>query len=114
MVPNEQWDDFALTREFTALDRRIGSYEDAVQGLAHFPIDVATAALNIEHLASEIQSVRTEVGKVATACAQIRTDWQLQAEARRKGRAAIVAAVIAGCFTVLAALIALVGVLVGA
>lgn len=112
MAPNEQWDDFALSREFTALGRRIESYEDAVKGLAHFPIDVATAAVNIEHLTAEIVSVRADIGKVAKACEQIREDWKNETESRRKYRTAIVTAVIAGCFTVLAALVALVGVLV--
>lgn len=111
MVPNEQWDDFALTREFAALDRRIGSYEDAVKGLAHFPIDVATAALNIEHLTDEVGRVRLAVGDVKTECEQMREDWQTQADTRRKGRTAIVVAVITGCFTVLAALVVLVGAL---
>lgn len=113
MVPNEQWDDFALTREFAALERRIDTYEDAIKGLAHFPIDVATAALNIEHLTTEIQSVRTDLGKVAAACEQMREDRVGEIEARRKGRTAIVVAIITGCFTVLAALVVLVGTLAG-
>lgn len=113
-MPNEQWDDFALTREFAALDRRIDNYEDAMKGLAHFPIDVATAALNIEHLTGEVQSVRVEVGRVAAMCDQIRLDWQSHADQLRKRRTAIVVAIITGCFTVLAALVVLVGTLASA
>jgi hypothetical protein len=101
MVPDRDWDDFALTREFAALDRRIGTYEDAVRGLAHFPVDVATAALNIEHLTAEVARVGRQVS-------DLRAEWRAQGENRRKGRTAIVVAVITGSATVLAALVVLV------
>lgn len=106
MAPNEQWDDFALTREFDAIDRRIGAYEDAVKGLAHFPIDVATAALNVEHLTAAVD-------RLEAAVVEMRADWREQIDARRKGRTAIVVAVITGSATVLAALVVLVAQLAG-
>jgi phytoene/squalene synthetase len=98
-VPNEQWDDFALTQQFQAIDRRLDSYEDALRGLAHFPIDVATAALNIEHLTAEVR--------------ELREDWREETDARRKGRTAIVVAFIGGSATVLAAMVVLVGAALG-
>lgn len=114
MVPREDWDDFALSREFATIDRRIGGYEDAVKGLSHFPIDVAKAALSIEHLTEEVARVGQQVGEVKGECEKIREDWQEQVENRRKGRTAIVVAVITGSATVLAALVVLVAQLAGA
>jgi hypothetical protein len=103
-MPNERWTDFALTERFQDLDRRLENYDDAIKGLAHFPIDVAKAALEIEHLAHEIQVVNQ-------TCQGFHEEWQQSLESRQKGRTAIVVAVIAGCFTVLASLVALVATL---
>jgi hypothetical protein len=113
MAPNLEWDDFALTRQFEALDKRLDGHDDALRGLAHFPIDVATAALNIEHLGDQIRSTREEIAGVAHSCERMREDWQKALDARQKGRTAMVVAVITGCFTVLAALVVLVGSLAG-
>jgi glucose-6-phosphate isomerase len=99
-MPNEQWDDFALTQKFQAIDRRLDSHDDAMSGLAHFPIDVARAALNIEHLTDEFK--------------ELRADWTAERDSRRKGRTAVVVAVIGGSATVLAALVVLVGALLNA
>jgi hypothetical protein len=114
MAPNLEWDDFALTREFEALDKRLTTHEHALEGLAHFPIDVARAALNIEHLAGEVKSVRAEVAGVAHQCEKMREDRQAEIDSRRKGRTAIVVAVITASATVLAALVVLVGALLSA
>jgi hypothetical protein len=103
-----------LTREFAAIDQRIGNFEDSMKGLAHFPIDVATAALNIEHLTREVQSIRGEVVGVAHQCEKMREERQAEVDSRRKGRTAIVVAVITGSATVLAALVVLVAQLAGA
>jgi hypothetical protein len=106
-MPNDQWDDFALSRQFAVIDQRIGNFEDAMKGLAHFPIDVATAALNIEHLTHEVARVARTVAEVKGECEKIRETRQTELENRQKGRTAIVVAVITGSATVLAALVVL-------
>jgi hypothetical protein len=113
-MPNLEWDDFALTREFQAIDKRMETHEHALEGLAHFPIDVATAALNIEHLTNEVSRVARTVSEVKGECEKIRESRQAEVENRRKGRTAIVVAVITGSATVLAALVVLVAQLAGA
>lgn len=113
-MPNPQWDDFALTNQFQALDKRFEMYEHALEGLSHFPIDVAKAALEIEHLATELVSVRKEVRDVASTCTQMHEEYRQDRDRRQKGRTAIVVAVVTGCFTVLAALVVLIGSLAGA
>lgn len=106
-MPNEQWDDFALSQQFTALDRRLETHDHALEGLSHFPIDVAKAALEIEHLAREVQNVQR-------TCEVIRDEWRQSVQGRQKGRTAVVVAIITGCFTILAALVVLVAQLAGA
>jgi hypothetical protein len=92
-MPNDQWDDFALTQKFNEVDRRLDNHDDGFKGLSHFPTDVATAALNIEHLTTELSEFRDELRHTR--------------EERGRGRVAITVAVITGCATVVAAIIVL-------
>jgi uncharacterized coiled-coil protein SlyX len=112
-MPNEKWTDFALTERFADLDKRLEFYDHALEGLSHFPIDVAKATLNVEHVRDEIPLLREEIKGVAKTCEDFRGEWKQAMNERQKGRTAIVTAIIVGCATVLAALVALVGVLFG-
>jgi uncharacterized coiled-coil protein SlyX len=105
-MPNQQWDDFALTERFHDLDRRLATYDDTLRGLSHFPIDVAKAALEIEHLTKEIQSVRD-------TCEGFHEEWQKSVEGREKNRTAMVVGIITGICVVLASLITMIATLVG-
>jgi hypothetical protein len=112
-VPNAEWDDFALTTKFADLEKRLEFYDHAIEGLAHFPVDVAKATLSVEHLRDEIPGLREEIKAVAQTCEGFRREWKESTDNRQKGRTLIVTTIILGCATVLAALIALVGVLLG-
>ena len=105
-MPNLEWDDFALSKQFEALDKRLQMHEHTLDGLSHFPIDVAKAALEIEHLNAEIRSVRT-------VCEGFHEEWQKSTENRQKNRVAIVVAIIGGICVVIASLITMLATLVG-
>lgn len=106
MVPNPNWDDFALDREFEAMTKRLDMLEHAHEGLSHFPIDLAKATLNIEHLAGQIDSARHEIQDVRATCDQFHKEWRRSMDARSKGRTMIVVAIITGSFAVLASIAA--------
>ena len=99
MSPNEQWTDWALTQQFKAYDREPGTVTDTLEGLSHLPTDIATSVLKIEQLRKDMESI-------ADDCRQWHSEWRQSVEARRKGRVALVAAVIAGSCAVLASIAA--------
>lgn len=112
-MPNEQWDDFALSRQFEAIDRRLDTHEHSLEGLSHFPIDTAKAALEIEHMTVEMGRLRSDLSQVAESCNSIRAEIRQADQEKQKGRTALLIAAVAGTIgalgTIGAAIVAVLG-----
>lgn len=98
-MPNDQWDDFALSQQFESIDRRfeaqekrLDTHDHTFEGLSHFPVDVAKAALSIDHLTEELREFRTE--------------YRSDKSGRHRDRLALIVAIVAGSLGIVASTVA--------
>jgi hypothetical protein len=98
----EKWDDHSLDQKFTGIDRTLQRQDDVLTAVAALPHSVGVLSRDLERLTNES---REALEGVRAECKAIREEYKQANAERAKNRTTITVAVIAGCFTVMAALI---------